>query len=279
MFGSSPIGPMNFVASTTRSRRSAIALPTICSDSPAEYTSAVSMKLMPASKRAMDHAHAVVVVGVAPRAEHHRAEAVLADVDTAAAEHSRLHGRAYDDPPEREPDRGSATDRWAPMTVDELLDQQAIRDVLIRYTRGIDRMDPDLVRSCYHPDAHDDHGAFRGGTEGFVAWFQEALSFFERTMHFVGNQLVEVDGDVASGRVVLRRVPPPGRDRVRRTGLRSGHRPALLRPARAPRRRVAHRRPGLRMDWSRTDEVTAEWEFGPAVVRGRRGHDDPVFAR
>ena len=83
------------------------------------------------------------------------------------------------------------------MTVDELLDQQAIRDVLIRYTRGIDRMDPDLVRSCYHPDAHDDHGAFRGGTEEFVAWFQEALSFFERTMHFVGNQLVEVDGDVA----------------------------------------------------------------------------------
>src|SRR4051794_19735971 len=49
-FGSSPIAPWNFVASTTSSRRPpASALPTISSDSPREYTSAVSMKLIPAS--------------------------------------------------------------------------------------------------------------------------------------------------------------------------------------------------------------------------------------
>src|SRR3954465_14083785 len=40
------------VASTTPSRRPAIALPTISSDSPREYTSAVSMKLIPASRAA-----------------------------------------------------------------------------------------------------------------------------------------------------------------------------------------------------------------------------------
>src|SRR4051812_5257785 len=49
-FGSSPILPWTLVASTTSSRRPpASALPTISSDSPREYTSAVSMKLMPAS--------------------------------------------------------------------------------------------------------------------------------------------------------------------------------------------------------------------------------------
>src|SRR5277367_2113129 len=49
-FGSSPIVPCTLVASTTESRRPpASALPTISSDSPREYTSAVSMKLMPAS--------------------------------------------------------------------------------------------------------------------------------------------------------------------------------------------------------------------------------------
>src|SRR2546426_6692414 len=48
--GSSPMPPWNFVASTTLSRRpSPSAFPTISSDSPREYTSAVSMKLMPAS--------------------------------------------------------------------------------------------------------------------------------------------------------------------------------------------------------------------------------------
>src|ERR1017187_1403194 len=49
-FGSSPIVPWTLVASTTESRRPpANALPTISSDSPREYTSAVSMKLIPAS--------------------------------------------------------------------------------------------------------------------------------------------------------------------------------------------------------------------------------------
>jgi hypothetical protein len=44
--------PWNLVARTTSSRRPARALPTITSDSPAEYTSAVSTKLMPASRPA-----------------------------------------------------------------------------------------------------------------------------------------------------------------------------------------------------------------------------------
>jgi hypothetical protein len=52
MFGSLPIALCTFVASTTSSRRPRRALPTISSDSPAEYTSAVSMKLIPASSAA-----------------------------------------------------------------------------------------------------------------------------------------------------------------------------------------------------------------------------------
>ena len=42
--------------------------------------------------------------------------------------------------------------------VQELLDKQAIHEVMIRYCRGLDRMDAELVGSAYHPDAHDDHG-------------------------------------------------------------------------------------------------------------------------
>src|SRR4051794_22706349 len=50
MFGSvSCIVPCTFVASTIESRRPFSALPTISSDSPRAYTSAVSMKLTPAS--------------------------------------------------------------------------------------------------------------------------------------------------------------------------------------------------------------------------------------
>jgi ketosteroid isomerase-like protein len=78
-----------------------------------------------------------------------------------------------------------------------VVDQQEITDVIYRYCRGIDRCDFDLVRSCYHPDATDDHGDFRGGVDDFIAFVQQGLPRFERTMHFVGNLLVEVTGDAA----------------------------------------------------------------------------------
>src|SRR5438067_465265 len=48
-FGPLPISPWTLVASTTSSRRPSRALPTISSDRPSPYTSAVSMKLTPAS--------------------------------------------------------------------------------------------------------------------------------------------------------------------------------------------------------------------------------------
>ena len=39
-----------------------------------------------------------------------------------------------------------------------LLDKQEIHEVLMRYCRGIDRCDAELLHSVYHPDATDDHG-------------------------------------------------------------------------------------------------------------------------
>lgn len=80
---------------------------------------------------------------------------------------------------------------------ERVIDQQEIRDVVYRYCRGIDRRDYGLVRSCYHPDAIDDHGDFRGGVEDFIAYVQRGLPRFERTMHFIGNVLAEPDGDQA----------------------------------------------------------------------------------
>ena len=78
-----------------------------------------------------------------------------------------------------------------------LLDRAAIRDVVLRYCRGIDRLDLELVRACYHPDATDDHGGFVGTRDEYVAWVAEVLKRFDGTMHVVANQLVDFDGDAA----------------------------------------------------------------------------------
>lgn len=87
------------------------------------------------------------------------------------------------------------------MDVAELLARAEIEDVLLRYYRGIDRMDWPLVEDCFFADAHVDFGCFEfaGDRTAFLAWLQEPqmVPAFERTMHFAGNRLVEVDGDVA----------------------------------------------------------------------------------
>lgn len=78
-----------------------------------------------------------------------------------------------------------------------LLDQRAITDVVLRYCRGIDRLDLELVRDCYHPDATDEHGAFVGSRDEYVEWVAGILTRFTGTMHVVANQLIEVDTDDA----------------------------------------------------------------------------------
>jgi len=78
-----------------------------------------------------------------------------------------------------------------------LLDKQEIEDTVLRYCRGIDRRDFDLVRSCYHPDAMDHHGSFEGTIDEYIAWVDKLTARYRFTMHLVGNVLIEVDGDRA----------------------------------------------------------------------------------
>jgi len=58
-------------------------------------------------------------------------------------------------------------------------------------------MDEELLRTCYHADAIDDHGPYKGSVDGFVAWVMPLLAGFESTTHFIGNHLVDIEGDVA----------------------------------------------------------------------------------
>jgi hypothetical protein len=80
---------------------------------------------------------------------------------------------------------------------DEGDDREQIRDVVLRYCRGVDRLDFDLVRSAYHPDGIDHHTGFSGVIDEYIEWVSWALGRFTGTMHIVGNQLIEINGDVA----------------------------------------------------------------------------------
>ncbi|MDH4365910.1 MAG: nuclear transport factor 2 family protein, partial [Acidimicrobiia bacterium] len=75
------------------------------------------------------------------------------------------------------------------LTLDDLLAKEEIREVLFRYCRGIDRLDFDLVESCYHPGAYDDHGTYQGDVPGFITMCKGFLPRFVCTQHFLGNML------------------------------------------------------------------------------------------
>ena len=96
-----------------------------------------------------------------------------------------------------------------------LLDQVALRDLVMRYCRGVDRRDFALLRSLYHDDAIDDHGAmFSGGPDDFVAWLPAAMAPWELTIHAVTNSLFVIEADRAEGEHYVRawhRTYPPRR--------------------------------------------------------------------
>jgi hypothetical protein len=83
------------------------------------------------------------------------------------------------------------------LTLEDLVAREEIGDVVKRLARGTDRLDEELIASCYHPDGTDDHNVFRGTGAEFARWVMETLPHFAATMHFVGSPHVRLDGDVA----------------------------------------------------------------------------------
>jgi hypothetical protein len=70
-------------------------------------------------------------------------------------------------------------------------------ECLTRYTRGVDRHDPDLVRTAYLPGAIDYHGPFNGNAQKFVDQVDAQHVHWRAHQHYVTNTHIELDGDTA----------------------------------------------------------------------------------
>src|SRR4051812_35769249 len=89
-----------------------------------------------------------------------------------------------------------------PLTVSQLkaefADREAIRDCMYRYCRAVDRLDADLLRSVYWPDAVDHHHAdFKGSVDEFIAWAFPMMKNMDQSIHIIGNILIRLDGATA----------------------------------------------------------------------------------
>jgi len=151
-----------------------------------------------------------------------------------------------------------------------LLDENELRALSAAYMRGLDRLEPMLVRSVFADDATTHYGAFRGSADEMPAMAMKALGAYQTTQHFLGQINLAIDGDTATGEVYFQAFhqhATEGFDRficgryIDRYARRGGH---WL---------VTHRTEVV--DWTRT-EPTADDYFTkrPLTVRGTRDAAD-----
>lgn len=67
---------------------------------------------------------------------------------------------------------------------------EEIRQAALRYCRGVDRLDPELMFSAYHEDATDDHGVFVGSARALCERVASHRRY-DSTMHCVLNHAIE----------------------------------------------------------------------------------------
>ena len=72
----------------------------------------------------------------------------------------------------------------------ELIDRQAIGDVIQRYCRTLDWLDAEGQASCYWPDAHIEYGFFTGRAEDFLPVVMETERGLARRWHMLSQPLI-----------------------------------------------------------------------------------------
>lgn len=90
----------------------------------------------------------------------------------------------------------------------ELLDKQAITEVLLNYAHAVDHRDESRLRSVFHPDSEHNHGFVGPSSDprrtpsvekprDFVAFAFNYLKGFVNTHHQLGTPLIELHGNLA----------------------------------------------------------------------------------
>lgn len=92
------------------------------------------------------------------------------------------------------------SDRFAELSarMQVLEDRAAILDCIANHARGCDRHDHDLLRSCYHFDGIDLHGATRTAGPEYADWANGVhAASSAHHLHHLTTHTLDIDGDTA----------------------------------------------------------------------------------
>lgn len=80
------------------------------------------------------------------------------------------------------------------------IDRLEIQNVLTRYCRAVDRLDVELLKTVYHPDATDDHVIMNGNAHEFSAKVIPLLAdLLVSGSHMIFQSQIDIEGDRAAG--------------------------------------------------------------------------------
>jgi hypothetical protein len=156
----------------------------------------------------------------------------------------------------------------------ELLDKQRIHEVLVRYCRGVDRVDRDLIASAFHPDAQCEFAPLMLSGETIGDAIADAASGCELTTHMVGNELIELHGDTAHGETYYLSSAVVGSEDGKQLRMRAGRYVDLF-ERRQGEWRISNR--VVVEDWCRFSDLP-ELPPGTSFRPGQQGLGDPLYA-
>lgn len=166
------------------------------------------------------------------------------------------------------------TDAQRDAAIDAMLDRQAISACMLRYTRGVDRLDEALIRSAFWDDAWDSHGPVNGTTQDFLDFWLPTQPQREVAQHFVTNHAIELDGEQAHSEAYFISCGK----KVGSTTLEMvGGRYADLWEKRAGKWRILRRL--VLLDWQCTADAAQMTDRLSRSHRGSRDSDDPTYER
>jgi hypothetical protein len=158
--------------------------------------------------------------------------------------------------------------------IQSLLAKQEIYELACKYSRALDRLDAELMRSVFFEDAYCEYGFFNGPAAEFAEFSMFALKGHVANHHMVGNVLIEVEDDEAFGEVYFQA--------YHKIKAETGFEDIIVAGRYIDRYekrdgvwKIAYR--SERNDWSRTSPTNdAYFDMSPNGLRGSR-QDDAVY--
>lgn len=168
--------------------------------------------------------------------------------------------------------------------LDRLFAKEEIRDVLMRYGRGVDRADAELLKSCYHTDAVEEHGStYAGPAHAYIEGAVPRIMKMGTLAHYICNIHIDLVGSdkayVESYLLTFARFQKDNGSFDTFTGGRIVDRFER----RGGEWKIGHRK--MAFDWNYDTPTNQAWCQGlfkpddPRMVMGQKGKSDLSYSR